>query len=376
MVEGLGGFLYPYIDEEKCVRCGICEQVCGFKNYRPRETEGPAWAAVSVEGALLSASGGVASAIAEQCIQNSGVVFGAVAHRSEGGLRVIHEKVDDEASLCGLRGSKYVQSDCLSAYAEAESELKLGKNVVYTGTPCEIAGLRSYLCLDYPNLLTVDIVCHGVPSGKMFKDYCSMLGKRKKKPLKNINFRSKRDGWLDSLLIEATYIDNKKLYIRARESSYYSLFLELASLRDSCYSCPFAGRCRPGDITLGDCWGIEVARPDLLKEGALSLYDGISCVIANTEKGRREIGLLAKRLRLFEVNMDDIAAGNAQLVSPPEKPAFRRDFIEMYDSMGWGAIEKKWQRGRIHRRIRFIARKISNSMSRVANSIIKRNYSK
>ena len=167
MTEGPEGFIYPKIDQSLCVSCGLCKMVCGFQNRRARKTSGP-WFAASYRGdSSRSASAGTFYALALAVLEGGGAVFGS-AYVDEGdGLRVRHVMAEDAEGLARLQGSKYVQSDARACLPEVGRQLAMGREVLFSGTPCQVAGLRGYLGRDWPNLVTVDLVCHGVPSEAM-----------------------------------------------------------------------------------------------------------------------------------------------------------------------------------------------------------------
>ena len=292
LVEDKYGFVYPSLNESLCIGCGCCEKACGFQRNRYSASKGPWFAAADSEDFSNSASGGAFYSIARSVIHSGGVVYGAAYESRDNGLHVCHRRVDDIADLYSLQGSKYVQSSTVDIFRKVRTDLKEGLTVLFSGTPCQIAGLHGFLGAAWPNLITVDLVCHGVPSEKMFCSYVKNLEKHYNRRLINLVFRCKRYGWGHSLLLlllrpfgcTDDSLDQEKL-IHVKDSSYYGLFLKLKVMRDSCYRCPFAGPHRPGDLTVGDFWGVEQNRPDLISSGAFNLEFGISCVLSNTSHG-------------------------------------------------------------------------------------------
>lgn len=351
MEERSGGFLYPTVNKDRCIKCGLCERVCGFKNVRPRKTNGPSWAACADCGLDESASGGVSAVIALACIEAGGVVFGCACEDSSEGIVVKHRKIETIDELSSIKGSKYVQSDTSDVFAKVKESLDEGREVVFFGTPCQVAGLFGYLGNSYSKLLTVDLVCHGVPSLRMFRDYSKSVLERGRR-LVDVTFRSKRDGWKSSMLMGVRFDDGSEDFIEARRSSYYAFFLSLLTLRDSCYRCPFANTARVADVTLGDCWGIEDVRPDLITADVFDLNRGVSCVIANTDKGASAIDVISRRLKMCNMNLSDIVAGNEQLQHPSKMPVERQELLSLYDSHGWGALEARWHRRRLAELVR------------------------
>lgn len=350
MREGSDGFVYPEIDEIRCVDCGLCRKTCGLQNRIAHETEGPWYAAAYRGDSSASASAGAFYALARAVVDNGGVVFGAAYVNEDDGLHVRHVMAADDRSLRALQGSKYVQSDARTSMSEVSKQLRSGRDVLFAGTPCQVAGLRGYLGRGWPNLITVDLVCHGVPSETMFRSMVSSLERRYEKRVIDFRFRCKREGWGHSLLLlilrPFDAIDgshDEEILIHANESAYYELFMRFQTLRDSCYSCPFAGRLRPGDITVGDFWGIENVRPDLLKDDTFDIRTGVSCLLVNTGRGRRALGEYGGSLKLTEVPFEEIAAHNDQLRHPSLLPKDRSLYLDAFRNGGWDAVEMLWR---------------------------------
>ncbi len=351
MREDESGFVYPEIDPGRCVACGACVRTCGFKSRAVAETAGPWYAACARDGAEDSASGGAFYALAREVVSSGGIAFGAAYAREGGGMRVRHAGGSTPEGLRPLQGSKYVQSDAAACFPEVLAELKTGRPALFSGTPCQVAGLRGFLGRDWPNLVTVDLVCHGVPSGRMFASLVSSLERRHGKRVVDFRFRCKRNGWGHSLLLlllrpfdEDGPSRDEEVLVPAGDSPYYDLFLRFKTLRDSCYSCPFAGKARPGDLTVGDFWGVNRNRPDVLADPRFGLERGVSCLLVNTERGRRAIERFGGLLELFEVSFDDIAKGNDQLRHPSELPSDRGLYLAAFRDGDWEAVESLWRR--------------------------------
>lgn len=352
MDENPEGFVHPKIDPSRCIDCGLCKKVCGFQNRYAQETSGPWYAAEYGGDSSLSASGGAFYCLALSAVSRGGVVFGAAYARDDDGFRVRHVMAEDVDGLRLLQGSKYVQSDVGLSFPEVKTQLEAGREVLFSGTPCQVAGLRGYLGRDWPNLLTVDLVCHGVPSEAMFRSLVASLERERGERVVDFRFRCKRNGWGHSLLCllilrrcdGANSPQGKELIIPAHDLAYYDLFLNLKTLRDSCYACPFAGPLRPADITLGDFWGVERNRPDVLADGRFDIGRGISCLLVNTERGRAALSQHGDELDLFEVSFDDIAKGNDQLRHPSALPADRGAYLAAFHKGGWDAVEALWRR--------------------------------
>ena len=343
MIEDECGFLYPHIDENKCVGCQRCKTVCAFQNITERNVPLETYAAVSQnkEQARKSASGGIFAAVATQFIQNGGVVFGAAFSDNYG---VEHRVIESIDFLSLIQGSKYVQSRIGNTYQQAKGYLEKGREVLFSGTPCQIAGLKSFLGKEYANLLTVDIICHGVPSEKIFLSYLHSLEKKHKGIIESFTFRDKEIGW--GINGRAVFnIENQKHSIKLWQSgsSYLYYFIKGWLYRENCYKCKYAGKNRPADITLGDYWGIEKQHPEYLDgPSGWDESKGISVIIANTEKGidvLSKLNGIEKRRSTFE----KAAHGNKQLSHPSEQGK-RQEILNLFVTEGWEALEERYQK--------------------------------
>ena len=369
------GFVFPRLDAGVCIGCGRCKQVCGFQHKLGQIVGERSYAAATVEGQIeRSASGGIFGALARATVARGGVVFGCAYEQGEDGLLVRHRAARTEEELEGLYGSKYVQSSASACFGEVERELRAGREVLFSGTPCQVAGLRGYLGRPYDGLLAVDIVCHGVPSGRMLREYLRGLegsGAR----VTDARFRPKRDGWSESLQLELVCADGVRTWVPSGQSSYYDCFLRLETLRDSCYACPFAGSLRPGDLTVGDFWGIEDVRPDLLDDvgGPFSLRRGVSCLLVNTDAGARWLEELGEKIVREPVAFEDVALRNDQLRHPAEEPASRAAYLAAFADGGWGAVEALWRRAvRRRRALQAVKRCVPGPLKRVIKRLLGR----
>ena len=277
------GFLYPIVDENTCIDCGLCEKVCPI--ITPNEPREPlkVYAAKHKDDEIRmkSSSGGIFTLLAEQIIDEGGVVFGA---RFDEYWEVMHDYTETKEGLAVFRGSKYVQSRIGNTYLQAENFLKQGRKVMFTGTPCQIAGLKRFLRKEYENLLAVDFVCHGVPSPKVWRIYLDEtlarqgIGKNtvlshamlRQKFIRSIDFRSKSTGWKNfsfALTLTKASVNGEEnsvlLSTVFSENQFMQAFLGDYILRPSCYKCVCKAGRSGADITLGDFWGIEMIRPDL-----------------------------------------------------------------------------------------------------------------
>ena len=263
------GFVYPDADAQRCISCGRCEDVCPMKTSVQHFVK-KAYAVRVHKYESESSSGGVFSALAEKVISGGGVIYGAAFDKE---LTLRHIRIADMADLGLLRGSKYVQSYTEGIYQQVQKDLSYGRKVLFSGTPCQVAGLRKFLNEDYSELLTVDLACHGVPSPKVWSRHINEKGKG----LFGVNFRDKSSGWR-KYNIAYSYRDRVER-VRFDKDPYMQLFLQNVSIRPSCYDCAFRNGGNQSDMTLGDYWAISQTKSDL-NDGR-----GVSVVISNTRKG-------------------------------------------------------------------------------------------
>ena len=337
MKEDEFGFLYPCIDEELCVECGLCKRVCAYQNSEVTNEPIKCFAAVSknLEQRKKSASGGIFAALATKVIQGGGIAYGA-AFDDE--WNVVHMAARNLDELTSLQGSKYVQSKTGFTFSEVKTELNNGKKIIYSGTPCQIDGLKHFLGKEYDNLLTVDIVCHGVPSNRMFKDYICSLERSHHGKVTSFTFRDKELGWG---INGSANIGKKNIKIWKTESPYLYYFSNASIYRENCYSCKYACSHRPADITIGDFWGIEKQHPDLIKRNTWNISGGISLAFANTQKGVRELESSKDIIELETSEYEFIAKGNDQL-NYPCKNESHGEMLGFYRDNGWLQLEKSF----------------------------------
>lgn len=268
------GFLFPIVDSSLCVECGICESSCPEmsltkKNDSPSEV----YAFWSNKDREVSSSGGAFSAFARFVLQKGGVVFGAMLDEE---FMCRHIGIREESELAKLRGSKYFQSRLDACYQEIKTLLKNGEYVLFSGTPCQVAGLKNFLRKEYDTLLLIDIVCHGVPSSSVFSSYSQKIADRYGN-FENLTFR-RLNGWGFKTSIT---IDGVPKYLYAEDDLFMEAFNKSSLFRESCYTCKYATTTRVSDCTIADFWGIGRHG----KSFSHSTLKGVSLVLVNTKKG-------------------------------------------------------------------------------------------
>lgn len=352
MVEDGEGFLYPQVDPIECNSCGLCIQVCPVQTVSAvQSTEVPTvYAGWTNDRELLrqSSSGGAFSEIARIVIEHGGVVFGAAYDET---MTVRHMAVESLDDLQALRGSKYVQSDVGDTYRQTEKYLKAGRRVLYSGTPCQIAGLYAAIGKDYKDLLTCDLICHGVPSPKVFRTAINSIEKYHHSKVVDFQFREKSFGWLYPMVC-IKFSSEKKIYEHNLDNHFNSGFLKNIYLRPACYQCPIKSVGPVADITLGDFWQLVKCQPSLINR------EGTSAIIVNTERGHRIIQNCSERLTLTECPFGFIHKDNSTLqksVRPsPEREAFFADL----DCLSFEELTRKYikPRSALLRRLALIRR--------------------
>jgi len=327
MKEDTEGFRYPLINVQQCTDCGLCEKVCPVINRFPKPVNIPKVFAVKNNNEqirLESSSGGVFSILAERTIHNSGVVFGA---RVDTNFSVIHDFTETYEGVEAFRGSKYLQSLIGDNYNKAEHFLKQGREVLFTGTPCQIAGLKHFLQEEYNNLLTVDIVCHGVPSPKVFRRYLEELNTQQDGRLEKIQFRNKTEGWKKfSFATRRKAGKNTVLFRQNLDKNIYMRgFLQNLYLRPSCHVCPSKNFTSGSDLTIGDFWGIQQIHPDFDDD------KGCSLILCNNSKGQHIFKEIKNELKFIETSIDDALRGNYSIVNSVLPHSSRDKFFNQID---------------------------------------------
>lgn len=339
------GFLYASVDKDSCIECSKCIKVCQYLTEAEKNIPIEAYASAcrNKDSLKKSASGGCFYSIAEEILCAGGAAIGCAYSHSNNTLSVQHILTRSSSELYQLQGSKYVQSDTVGIFNLVEEEAKKGIPIVFSGTPCQVAACKLFLGKKYENVFFADIICHGVPSQSLFKSFVTFLEKKRGAKIVSIVFRDKDNGWgLNGSIIFKKGNNQYKKKIKSGGSSYYSLFLNAQTYRDSCYECKYASNKRVGDITLGDYWGIEKIHPEYLNTngGILNKIAGISCILINTEKGKELIDKYGKNLILLPSSYEHIAEYNTQLRRPSRKGANRDTILEIYSTQGYDQLEK------------------------------------
>lgn len=280
------GFDYPVANPDLCISCGKCEDVCPMTHTADSSAPLLTLAARAPQFMEKSSSGGIFPVLASEVTGQGGKVYGAVLNPD---LTVSHIDASDMQGVERMRGSKYVQSELYASFEDVKYELSEGRKVMFTGTPCQIAGLKSYIGKDEPGLILVDCACHGVPGPGLWEKYVKALSEKYGMQINDIRFRAKDRSWrkYDFVISDA----EKSVVTPHSKDPYMLLFLQDMTLRPSCYQCPFRKGRSGSDLTLADLWNVSEAAPEMDDDR------GVSLILVNSEKGRETIaGLSAKEI--------------------------------------------------------------------------------
>ena len=340
MIRDEEGFLYPKIDKQICTECGLCEKVCPIINQSESKTPIATFAAKNKNEAirLNSSSGGIFTLLATKIINNGGVVFGA---KFDEQWNVVHDYAETIENLAEFRGSKYIQSQIGKCYKIAEIFLKNGREVLFSGTPCQIAGLKKFLIKDYSNLICVDIICHGVPSPIVWQKYKLQFGLNKNS---SFSFRDKSNSWKR---YEVVVLNEEKEVIRETvgKNVYMKLFLSDLCLRPSCSNCPAKGGQSQSDLTIADFWGIQYIHPEFDDD------KGYNLVLINSPKGLELFNSLDNCERI-KTDFNQAISYNPSYFKSVAEPKYRKYFFDNFDRFGfaiYNKIQRKQQPSLIHR---------------------------
>lgn len=328
-------FFYPEIDQARCLHCGQCDRACPIL-HPPERTEetalSRAYAAKCAEEAMRmrSSSGGVFYALADRMLRDGGAICGAVFDES---FHVKHLLSHRREDLLRMMGSKYAQSEMGTCYRDVKRELDAGHPVLFSGCPCQIAGLRSYLGKSYPRLLLVELICHGIPSDSMLQAYIKYQEKRHGAPLTQLEFRSKVKGWHRSA-VRIEFANGKVSSQPMTLDTYMQGYFRCITLKEACFSCKFRNFASGSDFTIGDFWGAEVALP------ALDDNKGLSVVIAHSQKAEDFLPTLP--LEVVPVEMETVIQYNQSLVRSFSAGVQREAFYTFAATHGLEAAIKQY----------------------------------
>lgn len=349
------GFKYPKVDLSKCIDCGLCEKVCAFndnydKSLNLKEPERYAARHKDMHEIETSRSGAAFIAISDYILENGGIVYG-VGYKDH--FRVAHKRATTKEERNEFKGSKYVQSDLDGIFRQVKEDLKQGNTVLFSGTPCQTAGLNSYIGKKLrENLVLVDIVCHGVPSPYIWRDYLTYLENKYKSKVVKVDFRDKsRIGW--SGHIESFVFENGE---KIESKIYTDLFYKHIMLRPSCGNCHYTNFKRPSDITLADFWGWEKTDPNINIDDK-----GISLIFVNTGKGCVLLDKIKDRTTIIPAELENCIQQN--LKHPTKFNPKWNNFEQEYKQKGFGYILKIY-----HNKNNMIVKKILKIVQRLLHN--------
>lgn len=364
MIADEDGFLYPYVEEDKCIKCGLCEKTCPISKESVcacHEFEQSAYAAYTKDEYihLNSSSGGIFTEIAKCIIADGGVVFGAAF---DADFNVVHTGAETADELEKFRGSKYVQSRINDAYLRAKNFLLQGRKVLFTGTPCQIGGLYAYLGKSYENLYTQDIICHGVPSPMVWQRYIKYrLDNADCEKIESVNFRAKKEGY-DGYFMGMIFNGNVSYFQKSGEDFMMRAFLKNLCLRPSCHDCSFKGKRKQSDITLADFWGVQHVLPDMYNR------NGTSLVFVNSKKGKLLFDRISDNIVFKRADVDSAIAFNSAMIKSVAKNPKRDKFMSEIKKGDFSCVPKYCKSTFIQK----VKRKTRRILSIVKNKILRR----
>ena len=359
MQEDSEGFLYPQVDEQICVNCGLCEKVCN--ELHPYDTREPLQVLAAINKnediRLKSSSGGIFHLLAEKTIREGGVVFGA---RFDENWQVVIDYAEDMKGVEAFMGSKYVQARMENAYVDAKRFLNEGRKVLFSGTPCQVAGLHRYLRKPYDNLLSVDFICHGVPSPKVWKMYLEEVVKQVQS-ISSVEFRNKEKGWKKfCFFLRYNEIDKTvSLLSPFTENHYMKAFLKDIILRPSCYACKAKGFSSLSDVTIADFWGIETVFPEMDDD------KGTGLVFVNTVRGKNAIDFT--QLNVSETNYDQIKPLNPACYCSSKPHPKRKEFFKRLDNENLMALIGDCTKPSFFQRVRMFKSRCVGFVKKLSN---------
>lgn len=355
------GFWYPIVYEKLCIKCGLCKKICPILHKKESlNTDPETYACINKKENIRkkSSSGGMFTVFAEYVLERGGIVFGAGFDEN---FNVVHSWVEDKENLDKFRGSKYVQSKIGSTYEEAQAFLRQGRLVLFTGTPCQISGLKAYLGREYEDLLCVDIICHGVPSPLVWIKYVEFQRDSRKK-IRQIDFRSKHEGW-KMFSMHFYFDDNSEYRQNVMKDLYMKGFLENLYLRPSCYSCKFKTINRQSDITIADFWGINNILPEMDDD------KGTSLVILHSQKGKEIFAKTKQGIVYKGVDFEQAIQCNSAMIQSVEENIKRQCFFNAINDEDKSVAELIDQYTRVSRMKR-IYRGIRSCLGKIKRSVL------
>lgn len=338
MEQSRDGFLYPIIYDKNCVNCGTCKESCPINRSQVERTGKSgmpkAFAVINKNEAtrMDSSSGGIFTLLAEVVIAEGGIVFGA---RFDNDFSIVHNYAEDIEKLADFRGSKYAQSKIDNSYKNAKRFLEEGRKVLFTGTPCQIGGLKVFLNKKYENLICVDIICHGVPSPKVWQKYIEFREKFAGAKTANIAFRRKNYGWMQYSL--SFFFKNCSEYSENfKNDLFMKAFLKNLCLRKSCHVCSFKTINRISDITIADFWGIQKIEPGMFDD------KGTSLVLLQSLKGQDIFDRIKPNTNFLEVNCKKSLEFNPAAFRSCEEHKKREQFLKNIDKLPFDKLVNKY----------------------------------
>ena len=325
------GFAYPVINNWVCTQCQLCEHICPILSVEDGYDKITSYASYAFSKPNESSSGGMFYAIACAVIRDNGVVYGAAFSNQ---MKLSHVRVTQVEELRKLCGSKYVQSDCSGIYKRVQNDLKTGTKVLFSGTPCQVSGLKKFLHKNYESLYTIDLICHGVPSPGVFSDWIHYCENLRKKTVVEFLTRDNRDGWDNRFRSTLIYMDGKQEYNSMLSNLWNRVFFSELATRKSCSNCKFARLSREGDITLGDFWGVEKVSPESFNK------EGVSFVQVNTDKGQAILNSISDHVKLTEASTTEKEHPN--LYHPTHANPQREQFMYDYSQHGFEFVIKRY----------------------------------
>ncbi|WP_281532025.1 Coenzyme F420 hydrogenase/dehydrogenase, beta subunit C-terminal domain [Anaerocolumna aminovalerica] len=349
------GFKYPFVNKDTCINCGKCKKACPIINKKSIQYElEECYAAFNdnLTERLNCSSGGIFSLLASAVLSTGGVVVGT--GMSDDCRSTEHVIVNNLSELKTIYGSKYLQSNINDIFKKIKQQLEKGNVVLFSGTPCQVAGLQNYLVKPYDNLLCIDVICHGVPSPGLWKKNVDYIEKKIHSKLVSVNFRCKKYGGHSEYGIAYKNDKQKKAHYSSKEEDpYIQMFLNDLSLRPSCYNCKFKGIHRNSDITLGDFWGID----DFAKR--LNDGYGVSVVVVHSNKGKNLFEQIIPYIQNERVDVKKVfESHNGEMTKSVVRPDIRESFWKDYQMNDFAKLSKKYVKIPLKKRIKKTLRRI------------------